>query len=148
MNNFEGGSSALILSASVNFAAVYGAAAAAGRREGVQKATSIPVHYQDKIIPIKVEDIALFYLENDLTHLLTFSGKIYYPNKNLDELEKLSGSYFFRANRQFLVCRKAIVDVSSFFSRKLCVNLVVCFNEKVIVSKAKTPQFFEWLSKA
>lgn len=115
---------------------------------GAQKATSILVYYQDKIIPIKVEDIALFYLENDLTHLLTFSGKIYYPNKNLDELEKLSGNYFFRANRQFLVCRKAIVDVSSFFSRKLCVNLVVRFNEKVIVSKAKTPQFLEWLSKA
>ena len=113
-----------------------------------QRASSILVYHLDKIIPVKLEDIALFYLANEVTHLLTFSGKIFYPNKNLDELEKLSGSSFFRANRQFLVCRKAIIDVSSFFSRKLSINLNVPFAEKVIVSKGKAPQFLSWLAKA
>ena len=113
-----------------------------------QIASSILVYHLDKIIPVKLEDIALFYLANEVTHLLTFSGKIFYPNKNLDELEKLSGNSFFRANRQFLVCRKAIVDVSNFFSRKLSVNLNISFAEKVIVSKGKAPQFLSWLAKA
>lgn len=113
-----------------------------------QTASSVLVYHQDKIIPVKLEDIAMFYLANEITHLLTFSGKTFYPNKNLDELEKLSGSYFFRANRQFLVCRKAITDVSSFFSRKLSLNLNVPFGEKVIVSKGKAPQFLNWLTKA
>ncbi len=113
-----------------------------------QKSSSVLVYHQDKIIPIKLEDIALFYLANEVTHLLTFSGKIFYPNKNLDELEKLSGSCFFRANRQFLVNRKAIIDVSSFFSRKLSLNLNITFNDKVIVSKGKASQFLNWLSKA
>lgn len=113
-----------------------------------QTATSVLVYHQDKIIPIKLEDIAMFYLENEITHLLTFSGKIFYPNKNLDELERSSGNYFFRANRQFLVCRKAIIDVSSFFSRKLSLNLNVPFSEKVIVSKGKASQFLSWLTKA
>lgn len=115
---------------------------------GTQTATSILVYHQDKIIPVKLEEIAMFYLENEVTNLLTFSGKRYYPNKNLDELEKLSGNYFFRANRQFLVCRKAITDVSSFFSRKLSLNLNIPFSEKVIVSKGKAPQFLNWLAKA
>lgn len=113
-----------------------------------QRLSSILVYHIDKIIPVKLEDIALFYLANEVTHLLTFSGKTFYPNKNLDELEKLSGNSFFRANRQFLVCRKAIVDVSSFFSRKLSLNLNVPFDERVIVSKGKAPQFLSWLAKA
>lgn len=110
------------------------------------RTSSILVYYKDKILPVKIDDIALFHIENDITHLLTFSGKTYYPNKNLDELEKLTGTSFFRANRQFLVCRKAIIDVSSFFSRKLSLNLSINFKEKVIVSKVKAPEFLEWLT--
>ncbi|MCR8560893.1 LytTR family DNA-binding domain-containing protein [Mucilaginibacter sp. BJC16-A38] len=112
-----------------------------------QKAASVLVYHQDKIIPVNLEDVAMFYLANEVTHMLTFSGKTLYPNKTLDELEKLSGNTFFRANRQFLVCRKAIIDVSSFFSRKLSLNLKVPFNEKVIVSKGKAAQFLSWLAK-
>jgi len=118
----------------------------AGRE--LTKTTSILVYHQDKIMPVKLADIALFHLENNITHLLTFSGKIYYPNKNLDELERISGGNFFRANRQFLVCRKVIIDVSSFFSRKLYLNLAISYKEKVIVSKGKAAAFLEWLAKA
>ena len=113
-----------------------------------QKAASVLVYHQDKIIPVNLDDIAMFYLANEVTHLLTFSGKTFYPNKNLDEMEKLAGNSFFRANRQFLVCRKAIVDVSSFFSRKLSLNLNISFDEKVIISKGKAAQFLSWLAKA
>lgn len=113
-----------------------------------QKAASVLVYHLDKIIPINLDDIAMFYLANEVTHLLTFSGKIFYPNKTLDDLEKLCGNSFFRANRQFLVCRKAIVDVSSFFSRKLSLNLNIPFSEKVIISKGKAAQFLGWLAKA
>ncbi|WP_442590809.1 LytR/AlgR family response regulator transcription factor [Pedobacter sp. AW31-3R] len=112
------------------------------------RAASILVYYQDRIMPIKLEDIALFQLENDIIHLHTFSGKVYFPNKTLDELERITGDHFFRANRQFLVCRKAIIDVSSFFSRKLSLNLTVPLAEKVTVSKGKASSFLEWLEKA
>lgn len=111
------------------------------------RASSILVYHKDRIIPVKMEDIALFYLKNEITHLITFSGACYYPNKNLDELERSSGSSFFRANRQYLVCRMAIRDVSSFFARKLSINLNVALEDKVIVSKGKAAQFLDWLSK-
>lgn len=114
--------------------------------KNTQVAASVLVYHQDKIIPVNLEDIAMCYLSNEITHLLTFSGKTFYPNKNLDELDRLCGSTFFRANRQYLVCRKAIIDVSSFFSRKLSLNLNVPFAEKVIVSKGKASQFLSWLS--
>ncbi|WP_442588651.1 LytR/AlgR family response regulator transcription factor [Pedobacter sp. AW31-3R] len=110
------------------------------------KASSVLVYHMDKIIPVNMDDIAMFYLEHETTHLLTFSGKTFYPNKNLDELERLSGSTFFRVNRQKLICRKAIIDVSSFFSRKLSLNLTFPFAEKILVSKVKVPQFLKWLA--
>ena len=112
----------------------------------VQRSSSVLVYHQDKIIPIDVDDIAIFYLANEMVHLITFSGKRYFLNKNLDEMERLSGNTFFRANRQFLVCRKAITDVSSFFTRKLSINLKIPFTEKIYVSKVKAPHFLKWLS--
>ncbi|WP_183557590.1 LytR/AlgR family response regulator transcription factor [Mucilaginibacter sp. SP1R1] len=111
-----------------------------------QQAASVLVYHQDKIIPIKMDEIAIFYIENEVTHLMTFGGKSYYPNKNMDELEKLSGNCFFRTNRQSLVCRKAIVDVSSFFTRKLSINLNIPFHNKVTVSQARSSQFLNWLA--
>jgi two-component system response regulator LytT len=113
-----------------------------------QTVSSILVYYQDRIIPIKISDIALFYFENDVTHLITFDGKTHYPNKSLEELERAIGDPFFRANRQYLVSRKVVKDVSSFFSRKLLLNLTISFDQKIIVSKVKTPSFLSWLSKA
>lgn len=112
-----------------------------------QRAASVIVYHQDKIIPIKFEDIALFYLEGETTRLVTFSGKTYYPNKALDELEKMSPGFFFRANRQYLISRDVVIDASNFFSRKLSLNISVPLKEKIIISKAKAPMFLEWLSK-
>ena len=116
-------------------------------RDAVPTASSLLVYHKDKIIPIKLEDIALIYLESETSHVLTFNGKVYYPNKTLDELEKICGDRFFRASRQVLICRKAITDVSNYFSRKLLLNLSLPFSQKITVSKSKTPAFLQWLTQ-
>ena len=108
--------------------------------------SAILVYYKDMILPVKVDDIALFYVENEITHLLTFENKVYYPKSNLDELEKITGSQFFRANRQCLLNRRSVVNASSYLSRKLSVAVSVPFNDIITVSKEKTPQFLSWLS--
>lgn len=108
--------------------------------------SAILVYYKDMILPVKVDDIALFYVENEITHLLTFENKIYYPKSNLDELEKITGNQFFRANRQCLLNRLSVVNASSYLSRKLSVAVSVPFNDIITVSKEKTPQFLSWLS--
>lgn len=112
-----------------------------------QKTSSILVTYKDKIIPVKTEHIALFYIANEETRLLTFDQQGYMLNKKLEELEKLSGDDFFRVNRQYLVNRKAVKDAAHFFSRKLVINLSVSFKETITISKEKTPQFLDWLAR-
>jgi two-component system response regulator LytT len=111
-----------------------------------QKQVSVLVYHKDNIIPIKVDDIALFYIESEITHLVTFHQKEYTINKALEELEKITGNDFYRANRQFLVNRKAIANASHYFARKLSVNMVIPFKEKILVSKEKSSSFLNWLS--
>lgn len=110
------------------------------------KTSAVLVYYKDVILPIKIDDIALFYFENEITHLLTFNRKIYYPKSNLDELEKITGSQFFRANRKCLLNRKSVLNASSYLSRKLSVSVSVPFDQIITVSKEKTPQFLAWLA--
>ncbi|WP_303922333.1 LytTR family DNA-binding domain-containing protein [Draconibacterium sediminis] len=117
-----------------------------GRRN--QKQVSVLVYHKDNIIPVKVDDIALFYIESEVTHLVTFHQKEYTINKSLDELEKITEDDFYRANRQFLINRKAIANASQYFARKLAVNLNLPFNEKILVSKEKSSDFLNWLSRS
>jgi two-component system, LytTR family, response regulator LytT len=112
-----------------------------------QKQGSILVYHKDNITPVKVDDIALFYIEDEVTRLITFNQKYYSVNKTLEELGKITGNDFYRANRQFLINRKAISKVSQYFARKLSVNLTPPLKEKIIVSKEKSKDFLNWLAE-
>jgi two-component system, LytTR family, response regulator LytT len=109
------------------------------------KSASILVYYQEKILPVRLDAIALFYIADETTYLLTFTSQRYSINKKLEELERLAGNDFFRINRQHLVNRKAVIDASRYFLRKLSVNISIPFKEKILVSKERTPQFLNWL---
>jgi len=115
-------------------------------KETQQKKVSVLVYYKDKILPVRVDSIAVFFLENKITYLITFDQKIYTINKPLDELEKTVGSDFFRANRQFLIQRDAVKEAAQYFARSLSVTLSIQFTEKIKVNKAKVPDFLNWLS--
>ena len=57
----------------------------------------------------------------------------------------LSPAKFYRANRQFIISREAVADISVWFGSRLAVNLKVETPEKIIVSKARVPEFKQWL---
>jgi len=126
-------------------ASQYDAVLEALKNRDIPKSTTILVHHKDKILPIKLENIALFYIENEMTHIITFDNKIYFINKKLEDLDKVTGNSFFRVNRQHLINRKAIDYISHYFSRKLSINIVVPFKEKIIPSLSKTQEFLNWL---
>ena len=109
---------------------------------------AILVYHKDKILPIALSNIAFFYLKNGVVHLTTFDKKNFFINKNMEELGVLAEPLFFRANRQFLVNRKAVVDASSYLSRKLSVTLCVPTEESITISKEKMTQFLDWLTKS
>jgi two-component system, LytTR family, response regulator LytT len=111
-----------------------------------QNQGSVLVYHKDKILPVKLDDIALFYIELEITYLITFGQKTFTISKSLEELEEITGSSFYRANRQSLVNRKAIKEASQYFARKLSLTLSIPFGETITVSKVKVPDFLAWLS--
>ena len=52
---------------------------------------------------------------------------------------------FFRANRQFIVSRKAVKDIAVWFGSRLALNLQIETPERIIISKARVPEFKRWL---
>lgn len=110
------------------------------------KATLL-VHYQSKIIPVKTDDISFIHSENSLTILYTEQKK-YNIQQPLDELEtQLNPQKFFRANRQFILNREAVLNVEHYFTRRLVVRLRQNTPETIIISKVKAPDFLKWLEK-
>lgn len=104
------------------------------------------VHIKDRILPIGEEDIAFFYTSNEQVELCTLDGKHYPIDGTLESLYgEFSGEEFFRANRQFIIARKAIRDISVWFGSRLAVNLTVDTPERIIVSKARASEFKAWL---
>lgn len=108
--------------------------------------TALLVNQKEKIIPIQVRDIAFFYLDKTIVTITTLNNKKYYLSSTLDDVEKVTDpALFYRANRQFLINKKAITNAERFFARKLVAKLIIDTPETVIVSKAKASEFLHWL---
>jgi two-component system response regulator LytT len=112
------------------------------------KIPSVIIHKGDKIIPLEGDKIALFYIDNGLVFAYTFDQKKMMVNKKLDSLEEQYSPIFFRANRQFLINRKAVIEASQYFHRKLLINLNIPFKDEITVGKEKVTEFLDWLVKA
>lgn len=103
----------------------------------------IPVK-ADKLIPVNVEDILCFYIEDGQVKAVHDSLKEYSFPQTLDELaDSLNPKQFFRANRQYILSKRVIKDIDLWFNNRLSVNLVIP-SERIIVSKAKVNEFKEW----
>ena len=99
----------------------------------------------DKLIPVQADDLACFYIDTGTVKALAYEGKTFILSYTLDELEKLlNPEDFFRANRQYIISRKAIKDIDIWFSSKLSVNLKVAVSDKILVSKARIAEFKKW----
>ena len=103
---------------------------------------------RDKLVPLAVQNIAYVYIDAKTVKIITKEGKTYYVSSTLDDLmDDLDPYLFFRANRQFIVARDMIKDVSVWFGNKLAINLTVDVPERIIVSKARVAEFKIWFTR-
>lgn len=116
----------------------------------LQQASHYKTHFLvplkgDKLIPLSAEDVLFFYILDGSVKAVVAEGREYVLPQTLDELTAcLHPKLFFRANRQFLIARKAIVDMSLWFNGRLVVNLKLPTCEKLIISKARVGEFKRW----
>ena len=107
---------------------------------------SFLVYVKDQIIPVSVDQIAYFFLENELVYCRTYDNKKFILDQTLDKIgSQLNPSDFYRANRQYLVSRQAIQSAAQHLNRKLKLRLNPDSQEEVFISKTKAAAFKEWL---
>lgn len=108
---------------------------------------SFLVYYQDKLIPLAVNSISFFHKKNQITYATKTNNKTYVIDNTLDEIQNdLSSIDFYRANRQFIIHRSAIENITFYFNGRLIVNILPKPNDRIIVSKAKATEFKKWLA--
>ena len=104
------------------------------------------VRFRDKIIPLHHHSIAFCYTAEERVYAYGYNAERYPMEYTLEALQgMLSSQMFYRANRQFIIAREAVSDISVWFGSRLAVGLKVETPEKIIVSKARVPDFKQWL---
>ncbi len=106
------------------------------------------VHVKDRIIPLSTDSLAFVYTSQERVTAYDLAGQSYPLDKSLETIySSLDPAEFFRANRQFIVARRAVCDVSVWFGSRLSLNLHCPTPEKIIIPKARTAEFKEWLRR-
>jgi two-component system, LytTR family, response regulator LytT len=98
------------------------------------------------LLTLQIEDIAYFYIENQIVFVKTNEDRRYLIDKTLDDVEKLlNPKKFFRLNRQFISSIKAIGSIHTYFNNTLKIELKPAIDKEIIVSRYNVKEFKEWL---
>lgn len=100
----------------------------------------------DRIVLLKVDDIAYFHAEDKSTYAVTFDGKRYILDMTLDAAqESVDPHRFFRVSRSQIVSINAIETISKHLNNRLKINIQPKPDFEIFVSRFRIPDFLEWL---
>lgn len=107
----------------------------------------ILTYLRNELLSIATEEIAYIYTENTITYVVDIHGKKSTTNASLDELYTgLNSSFFYRANRQFIIAISSIQKIIRYGNSQL--KIVVNPNSEIdiIIGKNKAAEFKQWLN--
>ena len=97
---------------------------------------------------LNVEDVAYFYISNDIIYAVTFKNTEYHIDTQIKILEKeLNPDVFRRVNRQVVVNVNSIYQIEPYFNGKLSVKVIPDYSDKIVVSKVNARSFMEWVDQ-
>ncbi|MDR1382064.1 MAG: LytTR family DNA-binding domain-containing protein [Tannerella sp.] len=104
------------------------------------------IPYKDRLIPIGMKDISCFYTTNKSTCIYLKNGENYFYSKTLEQIiTTLNPSDFIRANKQFIVARDSVKNITIWFDNRLLVTLDTEVPERIYISKNKAAEFKAWI---
>ena len=104
------------------------------------------IPYKDRLLPVSVGDISYFYTGEKSTAVYLKDGQVYPYARTLEQiLSTLDPVSFFRANKQYIVSRDSVKDITIWFDSRLLVTLDVEVPERVYVSKNRAAEFKTWM---
>lgn len=107
---------------------------------------SFLVKFRDKLLPIKTEEFAYFFIDNGLVYGQLCDGRKLVIDFKLEDLEgQLDPAEFIRANRQYILSRESVVEIESHFNSRVNVKVQPVAGFPIIISKEKVTPFKKWL---
>jgi two-component system, LytTR family, response regulator LytT len=104
---------------------------------------------KDKLQPVSLNEISCFYTTEKNTRIYLKNGKDYTYSKSLDQIEtKLNPVDFIRANKQFIIARSSVKDITIWFDSRLLITLDIEPPERIYISKNKAAEFKAWIVSA
>ncbi len=104
------------------------------------------IPYNDKLQPVDLTEISFFYTTEKSTRIYLKNGKSYSYSKTLDQIElSLNPSDFIRANKQFILSRNSVKNITIWFDSRLLITLDIEPPERIYVSKNKAAEFKAWI---
>jgi len=106
----------------------------------------ILVPIKDKLIPVDLRDVSCFYTTDKTTRICLSNGDCYPYSKTLEQIStSLSPNDFFRANKQFIIARNAVKNITIWFDNRLLITLDIETPERIYISKNKAAEFKLWV---
>ena len=104
----------------------------------------IPV--KDKLQPVDLNEISCFYTTDKSTLIYLKNGRSYPYSRTLEQIEaSLNPKDFIRANKQFIVARNSVKNITIWFDSRLLITLDIEPPERIYVSKNKAAEFKAWI---
>lgn len=106
----------------------------------------IPV--KDKLEPVNMDEISCFYTTEKNTRIFLRDGRCFQYSRTLEQIEPtLNPAEFIRANKQYIIARNSVKNITIWFDSRLLINLDIEPPERIYVSKNKAAEFKAWLVK-
>jgi two-component system response regulator LytT len=104
------------------------------------------IPFKDKLQPVNMKEVAFFYTTDKNTRVYLKSGKSYPYSKTLEQIEStLNPADFIRANKQFILARNSVKDITIWFDSRLLVSTDIEPPERIYISKNKAAEFKAWI---
>lgn len=104
----------------------------------------IPV--KDQLQPVDLNDISCFYTTDKNTSIYLKNGKSIPYSKTLEQIEgSLNPKDFIRANKQFIIARRSVKNITIWFDSRLLITMDIEPPERIYVSKNKAAEFKAWI---
>lgn len=108
----------------------------------------ILISVKDQLLPIALSDVAYFYTSDKSTSVGLRDGRTLSYSRSLEHIfSTLNPLDFYRANKQFIIARNAVENITIWFDSRLLINLSREVPERIYISKNKAADFKEWLVK-
>jgi two-component system response regulator LytT len=115
--------------------------------KGYKDKVLVPV--KDKLLPIELQQVSYFYTSDKSTLICLKNGTQYPYMSTLDQIFiSLNPADFYRANKQYIIARNDVKEITIWFDSRLLLSLHTAVPEPIYISKNKAADFKSWIVNA